>query len=422
MVGIKGQGMAALAELLIADGKRVTGSDTDETFSTDAVLKHLGIDVLYFDEKNITGNVELVICSSAYNDEHPEIAAALKQNISVVLYKDALAELFNKKRGILVTGTHGKTTTTAMIGCVLEDAGYDPTVLVGATVRRWGRNARAGRGEWMVAEGDEYQNKFLKLKPEVLVITSIEYDHPDFFKTETQYISAFLKLVSSLPKHGLLIAEKSLKYIIKETPCKIVWYGVSGKKEGRHMELNAKAAFLVARHLHISAKKAWHTLDVYEGTARRTEFYTSPSAPVVVIDDYGHHPTEIRTTLAAVRHRYPRRLITVLFQPHTYSRTHTLLADFSRAFGDANEVILLPVYSSARERKKDFPADLLQRLRGGIIRVQKKIPVHILSFSEAIKHGKHLPLTAKKRVIITLGAGDGWRIAKALARQSLFSP
>lgn len=414
MVGIKGQGMAALTELLVRDGNRVTGSDTSETFSTDAVLKGLCIRVLPFRANNITGAIDLVVRSSAYSDDHPEITEAKKRGIPVVSYIDAVAELYNKKRGVLVTGTHGKTTTTAMIGCMLEDAGYDPTVLVGATVRRWGRNARAGRGEWMVAEGDEYQNKFLKLKPEVLVVTSIEYDHPDFFKTEKQYKNAFLTLVSTLPKYGLLIAEKGLKKIIKKAPCKIVWYGVSGKKDGKHMELNAKAALLVARHLHAPIKKARHTLNAYEGTARRMEFYTSPSAPLVVIDDYGHHPTEIRTTLAAVRRRYPKRIITALFQPHTYSRTHALLGDFSRAFGSADEVILLPIYSSAREHKEDFPADLLQRLRGGIIHAQKKTPVYILSFPEAIKHGKQPPLTAKKRVIITLGAGDGWRIAKGI--------
>lgn len=180
------------------------------------------------------------------------------------------------------------------------------------------------------------------------------------------------------------------------------------------MELNVKAALLVARHLHVSMKKAQRTLDRYEGTARRMEFYTSPSASVILIDDYGHHPTEIRTTLAALRHRYQKRVITALFQPHTYSRTHALLADFSRAFGDADEVILLPIYSSARERKEDFPADLLQRLQSGIMRVQKKTLVDILSFPEAIKHSKHLFPITKKRIIIMLGAGDGWKIAKAL--------
>lgn len=406
--------MAALCELLIAEGKQVTGSDTEESFSTDAVLQKLGIRVRRFQRKNITKSIDLVVRSSAYGDTHVEIAAARLLGIPVVNYIDAVAELFNKKRGILVVGTHGKTSTTALIGLLLEDAGFDPTVLVGATVRRWKRNARIGKGAWMVAEGDEYQNKFLQLRPELVVLTSIEHDHPDFFKTKKQYEKAFCALVSHIPGNGLLIAEKHVGRIIKKAPCRIVWYGIAGKGEGRHMELNKAAALCVARHLGISAQKAKRSLDAYEGTSRRMEFYTSPVAPTVVIDDYAHHPTEVRTTLAAVRNRYPKRVITALFQPHTYSRTHTLLGDFSHAFGSADEVILLPIYSSAREHKEDFPVDLLERLRDGILRVQKKTSVRILSFPEAITYGKHLPLTSKKRVVITLGAGDGWKIAKAL--------
>ena len=418
LVGIKGQGMAALCELLIAEGKYVTGSDTEEPFSTDAVLQKLGIRVRRFQKKNITKSVDVVVRSSAYGETHVEIVAARLLAIPVVNYIDAVGELFNKKRGILVTGTHGKTTTTALIGLMLEDAELDPTVLVGATVRRWKSNAHVGKGAWMVAEGDEYQNKFLKLRPEVLVLTSIEHDHPDFFKTKKQYEEAFRTLVSHMPSNGLLIAEKRVRRIIKKAPCNIVWYGIAGKGEGRHMELNKTAALCVARHLGISVQKAKRSLNAYEGTSRRMEFYTALGAPTVVIDDYAHHPTEVRTTLAAVRRQYPKRMITTLFQPHTYSRTHALLGDFSRAFGSADEVVLLPIYSSARERKEDFPVNLLERLRDGIRRAQKKTSVRILSFPEAIAYGKHLPPIRKKRVIITLGAGDGWKIAKTIVLSS----
>ncbi len=415
MVGVKGQGMAALCEFLVAEGKRVTGSDTAEVFSTNSVLANLGIRVRRFQKKNITKSVDMVVRSSAYGDNHEEIQAARRLGIPVLNYIDAVAELFNAKRGILVSGTHGKTTTTALIGLMMEHAKRDPSVLVGATVRQWNKNARAGRGPWMVAEGDEYQNKFLELRPEILVLTNIEYDHPDFFKTKKQYADAFRTLVSRLPSNGLLIAEKHLKTIIKKTPCKTVWYGITGKEEGRHMELNKTAALAVARHLGIPQKIAKQSLENYKGTSRRMEFYTSLTAPVVVIDDYAHHPTEIRAVLAAVRRQYPKRVITALFQPHTYSRTYALLDDFAGAFKDADEVVLLPIYSSARERKEDYPTDLLERLRDGIIRIQKKTPAHILSFPKAIARGKHLVPASLKHVIITLGAGDGWKIAKALA-------
>src|SRR3989338_5796146 len=240
MVGIKGQGMAALCELLVAEGKHITGSDTTETFSTDNVLQKLGIRVRRFQKKNITKSVDVVERSSAYGDTHVEVAAARYRGIPIITYIDAVAELFNKKRGILIAGTHGKTSTTALIGLMLEDAGLDPVVLVGAMVRRWKRNARVGKGVWMVAEGDEYQNKFLKLRPEALVVTSIEYDHPDFFKTRKQYENTFRALVSHMPSDGLLIAERHLKRIIKKAPCKIVWYGITRTGEGRHMELNTE--------------------------------------------------------------------------------------------------------------------------------------------------------------------------------------
>lgn len=415
MVGIKGQGMAALCELLVAEGKQVTGSDSADVFSTDQVLRNLGVPVLGFQKKNITKSIDVVVRSSAYGDDHIEIAAARGKGIPIVDYGDMAAELFNRKRGILVAGTHGKTTTTALIGGMLEDAGFDPVVLVGATVRRWQRNARAGKGVWMVAEGDEYQNKFLKLQPEVLVLTSIEYDHPDFFKTKKEYEQAFLRLVSHLPKHGLLVAETRLRRMLKKIPCKVAWYGIRGKKEGRHMELNKAAALAVAQHLGISKAKAKQSLNGYEGTSRRMEFYTSPASPHVVIDDYAHHPTEIRTTLAAVRRQYPKHIITALFQPHTYSRTYALLHDFASAFKDADEVVLLPIYSSAREHKEDFPDDILQHLQQEIIRARKKIPVHVRSFSEAIAYGKKMSFEKKEHVVITLGAGDGWQIARALA-------
>lgn len=424
MVGITGQGMAALAELLVAEGADITGSDTSEIFSTNVVLKKLGISVLPFQKKNITKRVDLIVRSSAYGDRHVEMAAARRLGVPVIDYSDAMAEMFNAKRGILIAGTHGKTSTTALVGGMLEDVGYDPTVLVGATVHRWGRNARVGKGEWMVAEGDEYQGKFLKLRPEILIVTSIEYDHPDFFKTKRQYEEAFYALVSHLPPHGLLIAEKSLKRIIKKIPCAVVWYGISGNKEGRHMELNKKAAFAVARHFHIPLKKAKRSLDGYEGTSRRMEFYTSPTVDTVVIDDYAHHPTEIRTTLAAVRRQYPKRNIVALFQPHTYSRTHALLNEFARSFQDADTVVLLPIYSSAREQKEDFPKDLAKHLFRKIMRSHKSLEIvkekniHLAnSFEDGVRFCRSLPPAKQKRVFITLGAGDGWKIAKTMANQ-----
>ncbi|TSC77818.1 MAG: UDP-N-acetylmuramate--alanine ligase [Parcubacteria group bacterium Gr01-1014_29] len=414
MVGITGQGMVALCELLVAEGKQITGSDTGEVFQTSAILQKLGIRVKKFQKKNITKTVDAVVRSSAYGDAHVEIAAARHLGIPVMDYIDAVAEIFNTKRGVLIAGTHGKTSTTALVGCMLEDAGYDPTVLVGATVRRWGKNARAGKSEWMVAEGDEYQNKFLKLRPEILIITNIEYDHPDFFTTKKQYEQAFRTLVSGLPPRGLLIAEKNLKQIIVSVPCPVVWYGIVGKPEGRHMELNKKAALLVARRFGIARVKAKRSFDAYEGVSRRIELYTSSDADTVVLDDYAHHPTEIKTTLAYIRRLYPKHRITALFQPHTYSRTHVLLQDFTRSFGNADEVVLMPIYSSARERKDDFPPDLFERLLQETSKKHSNVK-DVSGIKEAVAYCRNLVPIANGRVIVTFGAGDVWQVAKALA-------
>jgi UDP-N-acetylmuramate--alanine ligase len=416
MIGIKGQGMTALAELLIADGKYVTGSDTEEMFSTDVVLDTLGIQVSIFDKENITQDIDIIVQSSAYGENNVEMTEAMRRKIPIVLYGEVIADYFNAKRGILVTGTHGKTTTTAMTGQVLEDAGIDPTVLVGATVQRWGRNARVGNGEWIVAEGDEYQNKFLTMKPEILIVTSIEYDHPDFFKTKKQYQNAFLNIISSLPSHGLLIIEKGLASVIQKAPCSIVLYGISGKKEGRHMELNMKAVLAVAKRLHISERKAKQTLTSYTGTARRMEYYTSATAATVVIDDYAHHPTEIKTTLAAVRQRYKKRFITAVFQPHTYTRTHMFLRDFASSFVDADEVLLLPIYGSVREKREKFPGDLLTQLQKKITNTGKRVKI-MRTLDDAKIFGKAMKLLSKKRVFITLGAGNGWEVARDVVRE-----
>ena len=414
LIGIKGQGMTALAELLCSEGKTVTGSDTNEKFSTDRVLQNLGIRVHGFRATNISTRVDLVVRSSAYDDTHMEVRAARGRGIPIMQYGEAIAELFNKKRGILITGTHGKTTTTAMIGCILEDAGFDPVVLVGATVHKWGRNARMGYGEWVVAEGDEYQNKFLLLKPELLVVTSVEYDHPDFFKTKREYEKAFRKLVASLPPQGLLIAEKGTRGIFTKIPCKVLWYHIPGTNEGRHWEANQKAACIVARHLGIPMKKSLQVLKGFMGTSRRTEFYTKHNAPVVLIDDYAHHPTEIRTTLADIRRRYPKRRIISVFQPHTFSRTQALMNEFSRAFTNADEVFLLPIFSSARERKIDFPKNLTELLLRRI-RLKHRTVCTVSDIAAAVAVLKKRIRKEKNLVVITLGAGDGWKIIKTLA-------
>ena len=407
--------MTALAEIL-APHVRITGSDTEEVFFTDTVLKKLRIPVSRFDAAHITPEISRIIYSSAYATGNVELQAAKRLGIPTMPYAEALAEVFNKHQGVAVVGTHGKTTTTAMIGTVLEVCGVDPTVLVGAKVVAWGRNARVGKSDWMVAEADEYQNKFLLLKPHVLIITNIEYDHPDFFKNRAAYRRAFQELIRRMPKDGVIIAERHLAGVIKHPPCKILWYGLRGEVRGRYMELNGEAALTLARYLKLNMKKSRAALLGYKGTARRLELYTSPKGRTVVFDDYAHHPTEIRASLSMIRRRYPKRHVIAVFQPHTFSRTQALLREFARAFGDANEVLLIPVYASARESTTDFPPDIMERL----VQETKKNHKHAacMESQACALHYLRARLGLKQKeelVVVTMGAGDVWQVARDLA-------
>jgi len=210
MVGIKGVGMTGLATLLKGAGDTVQGSDTEEVFFTDRILKDLAIPVLPFSEKNIKSGIDEVIYSTAYTQKHPELKRAAVLDIPVYSYTEVLAELFNKKKGIMVTGTHGKTTTTAALGRILEQAGWDPTVLVGSEVIEWKRTARFGKSEWMLIEGDEYQAKMLLMRPYALLITNIDYDHPDFYKTPRDYNEAFKKLFGNLKEGGKVVIHEEI--------------------------------------------------------------------------------------------------------------------------------------------------------------------------------------------------------------------
>lgn len=341
MVGIKGQGMTALAEILKARGARISGSDTTtESFTTDAILKAARIPVRPFMRSNISKKIDKVIYSSAYRcDQNPELKEATKKGIPTQSYAEALAEVFNSfDHRILVTGTHGKSTTAAMIGHILTEAGYDPTVMVGGEVLNWKRNSRVGMSDWIVAEGDEYQAKILLMKPTLLVLTNIDYDHPDFFKTKKEYETMFKIMRKRLPARRVVTTNscysKKLRYLF-----------------GAHNQRNAECAARAARIIGIKKHIIDRALQSFRGVGRRLEYHSNPKAKIVLLEDYAHHPTEIKAALRAVRERYPRRKIVVVFQPHTFSRTETFLNDFAHSFSDADVVIILETFSSAREKK-----------------------------------------------------------------------
>ncbi|HEX2697740.1 MAG TPA: UDP-N-acetylmuramate--L-alanine ligase, partial [Anaerolineales bacterium] len=397
-IGIGGSGLSAIARLLKESGYTVTGSDRAlSSFAAD--LQAAGLTIyLGHHPRNVQG-ADWVVRSSAVTDDNVEVVAAKQARIPVYKRADFLGKLMEDKIGIAVAGTHGKTTTTAMISFVLSELGRDPSFIVGGVMNNYGVNARAGKSNLFVIEADEYDRMFLGLKPRIEVVTSLEHDHPDCYPTFDDMFTAFESFVSLLPNDGTLIAcaenagAASLMSQARKIGRHVIAYNVQremtinaplwvqartvkpnerggfdfdastnvGEIEsvhvslqvpGEHNVLNALAVLAVVAELGLSVRTAAQALEKFTGTGRRFEV-KGEKRGVIVIDDYGHHPTEIKATLAAARARYPKHRILAVWQPHTYSRTQALFHEFARAFNDADEVIVTEIYPS-REPKQDF--------------------------------------------------------------------
>lgn len=392
-VGIKGVAMAALAVWAKEAGYLVTGSDTSEEFPTDEVLAKAGIAVLPdFDPRNLRGRVkpDLVIYTGAHGGkDNSEVVEAVVQKIPVVPHGQALGLVMADKTQVSVAGSHGKTTTSAMIATVLTNAGLDPSYAIGCgEIRGLGLPGHHGDSNLFVAEADEYVTdpnhdatpRFLWQKPDILVVTNIDYDHPDAYASLVDVQNAFMKFQDQEKGMKLTIVnadDPASKVLMKKD---VISYGFSATAEfqvthvgfgeertfftllqhgmklidftlkvpGRHNALNATAAAIACKQLGLSWEQIAKGLLIFGGTKRRFE-PVGTIGDIRVFDDYAHHPTEIKAQLAAVREWFPQRRIIVVFQPHTYSRTKALLSEFARAFGSAQEVILTDIYSSARE-------------------------------------------------------------------------
>jgi len=406
LVGIKGVGMTALAQLLQTRGCIVTGSDGPEAFFTDSVLKRLTIPVSTpFSVATISEEIDLVISSVAYYFDgkvlggNVEVEAALAAGIPVLTYPQAIGEISKSYQVIAVAGSHGKSTTTAMLGWILESVGFNPNVVVGTKVHGWESNARTGSGPHLIVEADEYREAFLNYKPYGVIVTSIDYDHPDYFKTPAQYASAFKKLIDTVDPKGFAVIEgdheetralaayaiarglKTLTYgfSVENKMCRlfddgcgsvvssvkarttnknvsqlfrILFYGkeVAGSSPfpGAQYVLNSGAAIAAAVMCGTSVESATEAVATFPGTARRFEI-VKQTGEYTIIDDYAHHPTAISITLEGVKRLYPDKKITVVFQPHMFSRTEALLDMFAGCFTHADEVGIMEIYPSARE-------------------------------------------------------------------------
>jgi len=438
LVGIGGAGMSGIAEVLRSLGYKVRGSDLKETETTKR-LRTLGIDVFIgHDTGNVSG-AHLVVISSAVPEDNPEVLAARKQSIPVIGRAEMLAEIARLKQSILIAGAHGKTTTTSLIASVLAHAGLDPTVVIGGKLKAIGGHARLGHGDFFVAEADESDGSFLKLSPIIAVVTNIDREHMDFFKSIDELKGAFLAFINKVPFYGLSILCLDNEYIrglLLEVKRRFLTYGLNEEADlrardvrlqgvkirfeavlrgislgifevplpGLHSVCNSLAAILVADELGIDMDSVRDALQNFSGVQRRFEF-KGERGGIKVFDDYGHHPTEIIATLRAAREVMEGRLV-VLFQPHRYTRTRDLLEDFYIAFSDADKVILMDIYPAGEKPLNGINSQVL--LKG--IKERGKDIEYIKDRKEILNYlDKELKA---KDMLLTLGAGDVWRIGE----------
>jgi UDP-N-acetylmuramate--alanine ligase len=451
VIGIKGSGVIAAVEILHSLGIEISGSDVSEKFFTDKILGRLGIKYTEnFSEENIPEDADLIIYSTAFNENNNvEFREVKKRNLKMMSYPEFLAELFNEKYGIAVAGTHGKTTTSAMLAHILREIGKDPSAIIGSRVMNWEGNALAGKGEFFVAEADEFQNKLKLYNPKGVILTSVDFDHPDFFPTFADYKKVFEDFVARIPKGGFLTVwgdSVDTIDVSKEAKCDVLTYGFlegcnykisnyqllisdkipkqnfeiifNGKNlgtfetrlVGKHNILNAAAVIAVCHKLNLDLEKVNEALKNFQGTKRRFE-YIGERNGAVLIDDYGHHPEEIKATLKGAREIYPDKNIWAVFHPHSYSRTEALLQEFAQSFSDANRVIVLDIYGSARENHGNVNSGDLVNL---INKFDRDKAEYIKTIDEVVEFLKDK--IGEQDVVITIGAGNGWEVVENLKK------
>ena len=435
-IGIGGTGLSAIATVLIESGYVVSGSDMQESTATQK-LKDRGAKIFIGHSAANLADADTVILSSAISADNPEVIAAKAKNIPLLKRADFLGSLMEGREGIAIAGTHGKTTTTAMIAFMLTQAALDPTFIVGGTLTNLGTNAKHGKGSPFVIEADEYDGMFLGLKPKIAVITNVEHDHPDCYPTMESYRAAFEKFASLVPNSGALIVcrdhdgAKEIGEWASQKNIRVIWYGLKNGAEwkaeniqansaggsdyvvtrggqtvglvrtrlpGNHNVSNSLAALAVLDLLGVDFNIARNALAEFTGVGRRFEVKGEVGG-VTVIDDYAHHPTEIKATLAAARKRFGDRKIWAMFQPHTFSRTKILLSEFASSFSDADHVLVTDIFRSRESFDTSVSSkDIVAQMKHADARYVPTLAEAGTVLLAELKSGD---------VLITLGAGDG---------------
>ncbi len=445
MVGIGGIGMSALAQILLARGIPVSGSDAQQSEMLSR-LASLGAQVTVGHREELAARATRVVKSDAIRRDNPELQRAEALGTPVLRRSQLMAELMAGQRGIAVSGTHGKTTVTAMIGCILTEAGLDPTVVLGGEYAPLGGNARVGSGDWFVAEACEAYESFLDLTPEIAVVTNIEADHLDHHKTEAHLRASFAQFLGHVPANGglVLCADRpELQHIADGIDRKVVWYGtgegadvrgaevataeseahcqlsIGGEPSGEvriatpgiHNVVNALGAVAAARKADVPFAHCKQALAGFVGVSRRFEVI-GRAAGVTVIDDYAHHPTELAATIAAARAAYPAHRLIAVFQPHLYSRTRDFAREFARALSQADLAVLTEIYPAREAPLPGVSSHLIAQ--------------HLLSLRgkdgllEMAKERLATELAGRARpgdVLLMMGAGDIGSAARDLVRR-----
>jgi UDP-N-acetylmuramate--alanine ligase len=445
-VGIGGIGMSGIAEVLLNLGYKVSGSDLRESDTTERLRGLGGQIAIGHAAENLT-NVDVVVTSTAVQTDNPEVIEARRRMIPVIPRAEMLAELMRMKYGIAIAGTHGKTTTTSMVATVLTHAGIDPTIVIGGKLNTLGSNAKLGKGDFLVAEADESDGSFLKLSPSIAVVTNIDADHLDYYEGGIEQIKAtFVEFINKIPFYGLAILcleDRNIAEIIPLIKKRFMTYGLSSQADlrathvklegfqttftahykgyrlgditfqmpGAHNVLNALACTAVALELDVPFDKIQEGFAQFGGVGRRFTVKGEKNG-IMVVDDYGHHPVEIRATLSAARNGWPERRLVVAFQPHRYSRTKELFNDFVTCFYDADVLILTDIYAASEQ---PIPGVSSEHLADEVRRHGQRDVTYVADrttlpdyLAGVVKEGD---------IVITLGAGNIWQAGEELVNK-----
>lgn len=436
-IGIGGSGMCGIARIMLGLGYRVTGSDLKTSTATEN-LEALGATCFRGHAGEYLGDADIVVASTAIPFSNPELVEARQRGIRIMHRSEVLAWLMGRQKGIAIAGAHGKTTTTAMSALVLENNHMDPTIIIGGEMKEIGGNAKLGRGEYLIAEADESDGSFLKLEPFIEIITNIEDDHLDHYKSMENIEAAFNEFIAKVPAAGMAVVcidDPKIEAMLASYQGPYLTYGLEhpdadytglnlrmeNNKQvgdvhyrgsylgqltlgvpGRHNFLNALAVVALGRFIGLSFDGISAALSSFKGVGRRFQL-TGEVNGIKVFDDYAHHPSEIKATLSAARQLNPGRLISV-FQPHRYSRTAMLADRFGEAFSEADIIIISDIYSAGEKPLPDVSAALIS---SAIEKFEGRKPIYLPSKQDIVDY--LLPLMQSGDMVLTMGAGDIWK-------------